>query len=204
MSHEDHQGLLTSPAAGHGGASLTSARRLLLSSFCRSTTWERAGHIFLTEGSSLIRLTEALPSEILGRRVRIDPIWGTGDESRCWSTEMVLEHLIEAGSAFAEIIIHLSHEERPWHEIDVVCARPQGGMGARVIADYKSFLDDFGGALSEDIGSTETAATHLHPWYGRLTAHDWHCLAAFHQRAHRQQVERILAGLEVRSTAVCE
>ena len=204
MSHEDHQGLLTSPAIGRGSASLAAARRLLLSSFCRSTTWERAGQIFQTEGSSLIRLAQTLPGELLGQRVRIEPIWGTGDEARCWSAEMVLEHLIEAGSAFAEVIIHLSHEESPWHAIDVVCAKPQGGIGTRIIADYRSFLDDFGGTLSEDVGSTQTAATYLHPWYGRLTAHGWHCLAAFHQRAHRQQVERILAGLEIGKTAVCE
>ena len=75
------------------------------------------------------------------------------------------------------------------------------GAGRKILEGYKNFLDDFAGVLAEDIGDTESKVTYPHPWYGKLTAHGWHCLAAFHQRAHRHQMEKIIAGLGRLATA---
>ena len=36
---------------------------------------------------------------------------------------------------------------------------------------------------------------HVHPWFGPMTAHDWHCLAAIHSWVHRRQIERVVKKL---------
>jgi hypothetical protein len=166
----------------------SSTQRLLFSLFCKSTSWDSAGLLFQTEGQKLLQEARALPHELLSRKVQVG-------YSRHWSAEMVLEHLIELGTIYAEVIVHLSHGESPWHEIDPAMVIPEGGAGSRILGDYSSFLNDFASVLSEDVGGTETALTHPHPYYGELTAHGWLCLAAFHQRVHCDQIEQIVASL---------
>ena len=34
-----------------------------------------------------------------------------------------------------------------------------------------------------------------HPWFGPLTAYQWHCLLGIHQGIHRKQLEAIRAKL---------
>lgn len=166
----------------------SSALSLLFSLYCQSTSWDSASRLFQAEGQRLLQEAQALPCELLNRKVQVG-------YSRHWSAEMVLEHLIEVGTIYAEIIVHLSHGESPWHEIDPAMVIPDGGTGTQILDDYSSFLNDFASVLSEDIGGTETAITHPHPYYGELTVHGWLCLAAFHQRVHCDQMERIVASL---------
>jgi hypothetical protein len=108
---------------------------------------------------------------------------------------MVLEHLIDVGSAYAEIIIHLSQGESPWRDVDLAAVAPRGGNGPEILDFFRSFLNDFAEALAEDIGERDHRFTHPHPWYGRLNAQHWHSLAAFHQSVHRDQMERIVSAL---------
>jgi hypothetical protein len=97
-------------------------RHLLLRTFCQVTTWEQANHMFQAEGRRLLKIADALPRKPLGRKVLIQPLWGIDDVSRDWSFEMVLEHLIVAGSAWAETLIQLSNGERPWHPALMLCS----------------------------------------------------------------------------------
>jgi hypothetical protein len=45
------------------------------------------------------------------------------------------------------------------------------------------------------LGILDRRVRHPHPWFGPMTAHDWHCLAAIHHRVHRRQLERIVGKL---------
>jgi hypothetical protein len=108
---------------------------------------------------------------------------------------MVLEHLMESGSTYAQILIHLSHGERPSPLLDPISVRPEGRRGIEVVEDFESFLADYAAAVAEDAGDRESELRHPHPSYGELTAYGWHRLAAFHQRIHRHQMERIVANL---------
>lgn len=190
MVPENTQAILVRPAPHLSLPRPAPARQLTFPPFCRSTTWQCAGLIFQAEGKKLLRMAQGLPCECLRRRVSIEPLWGVD-----WSAEMVLEHLIEVGSAYAETIIHLSHGESPWHEFDFADAMPHGGAGQQIVADYSRFLTDFAAVLSEDLGDRESTVTHPHPWHGDLAARGWHCLAAFDQSAYRHQMARILSGL---------
>jgi hypothetical protein len=106
MSRDTSQAVLTRSALLPSSTPSISVSQAFFASFCRSTTWTSASFLVQTEGEDLVRLTEALPHELLSRRVLTAPSWGIGNESRYWSAEMVLEHLIEVGFAYAEIIVH--------------------------------------------------------------------------------------------------
>jgi hypothetical protein len=46
-----------------------------------------------------------------------------------------------------------------------------------------------------ELDDLRTRTRHVHPWFGALSARQWHALAALHNRIHRTQIERILLGL---------
>jgi hypothetical protein len=187
--------VLARPASRLPTAQPTANHKLLFASFCHSTTWNGASRIFQAEGKKLLRMAQTLPRGLLGRRVLIEPLCGIDNGLCRWSVEMILEHLIETGCIYAEIIIQLSHGETPWRKVDLAAAMPHGGNGIEIIGHYRNFLDDFGKVLMEDIGERNQPVAYPHPWYGRLDVRHWHSLAAFHQSIHRDQMERIVSAL---------
>jgi hypothetical protein len=195
MASDDMQPMLASSVAGPPRTQAFLLRHLLFPFCCRCLSWKRADAVFQVEGKKLVRLTEALPGKLLSKEVLIGRLVGIEDDERCWSAEMVLEHLIDSGTVFAECIVQLSKGEKPAAGIVDVAAKPEGGKGIEVWRDYRDFLGDFAGTLSEDVHDRRSRTSHPHPWLGELTAHRWHCLAAVHQTVHRRQMERIVAGL---------
>ncbi|MBC8869209.1 MAG: DinB family protein [Planctomycetes bacterium] len=162
--------------------------------YCRFTSWKKAAAVFEAEGNKLIALAHPLSPDLFQKTVQIGPLWGLEDNSRCWSAEMVLEHLIEVGSRIAIGIVELSHGEQPSVKADDL--KPKGGHGLRLLKDYIAFLDDYAQTLLEDVGQKTSNLTHPHPWFGQLTAHGWACFGAVHLTVHRRQMERIVTGLE--------
>jgi hypothetical protein len=168
-------------------------RYVLLPCYCRLTSWEKAAAIFEAEGRKLIALAGRLSPDLLQRKVHVGSLWGLETTSCDWSAEMVLEHLIEAGTQTAIRIVELSHGEQVTAKDDGL--KPRGGQGPRLIEDYTVFLDDYAQTLQEDIGSRTSCHSHPHPRFGQLTAHGWACLGAFHQFVRRRQMERIVTEL---------
>jgi hypothetical protein len=157
------------------------------------TSREKAAAIFQAEGRKLTALARRLPPDHFPRKVHIGSLWGLETASCNWSAEMVLEHLIEAGTQTAICIIELSHGEKVTAKGDDLT--PRGGQGPRLLEDYTAFLEDYAQTLQEDIGSGTNGSSHPHPEFGQLTAHGWACLGAFHQSVHRRQMERIVTEL---------
>ena len=176
-------------------------RRLLFPAYCGLTSWERADAAFQAEGKRVLQLARILPADLLSSRVWVETSWGIDDSSCNWSAEMVLEHLIAAGAMHAEIMLDLSHGEKPSYQNDTATHYPDGGKGIRVLNDFEQFLDDYAGALAEGIADRRSKLTHPHPWFGSLTAWQWHCLAALHQAFHRRHIERIISQCRLPSVA---
>jgi hypothetical protein len=168
-------------------------RHILFPTHCRFTSWDKAADVFEAEGKKLIALARPLSPDLFQKKVPIRPLWGLEASCRCWSAEMVLEHLIEVGTRTAIGIVELSHGEEPTVQVDDML--PKGGHGLRLLDDYIAFLDDYAQTLLEDVGRRTSKLTRPHPWFGQLTAHGWACLGAFHQTIHRRQMERIVAQL---------
>jgi hypothetical protein len=61
-----------------------------------------------------------------------------------------------------------------------------------VLDDYRAVVARFDRRMAEDIADRRSRAAHTHPWLGPLTAKQWLCLSAAHQRQHRKQIRAIL------------
>jgi hypothetical protein len=192
---DDIQKSLAPPGAGLPVVQAFFLRYLFFPTYCRVTSWQKALAVFRAEGVRLIDLAKPLSPDQLQLRVLIKAPIGIEDSSRYWSAEMVLEHLIEVSTRIATGIVELSHGEQVTVKADIADVKPKGGSGTEILEDYKAFLLDYAHTLTEDVGDMKSKRTHLHPWFGNLTAHQWACLGAVHQTTHRRQMERIVVRL---------
>lgn len=189
------QGALAPPGAGLPVIQAIFLRHLLFPAYCRVTSWKKALEVFRDEGERLVALVEQLSPEQSRKRILIKAPMGIEDSSRYWSAEMVLEHLIEVGSRIAIGIVELTYDEEVTVSADIADVKPKGGNGTEVLVDFAAFVTDYTQTLTEDVGDLQGKRIHPHPWFGRLTAHQWACLGAVHERIHRRQMERVVAGL---------
>jgi hypothetical protein len=141
------------------------------------------------EGQRMLNLAQSLPPEQAARQVLIPRVWGIEDSSRNWSVLMTLDHLVIVNTEIASIIERLAAGET-WEQ-----RLSPAEQDATAIDRFATCLDDYPRRIAA-LASLHTRAKHRHPWFGPLTAHEWHCLAAGHQRIHRRQVERIVERLD--------
>jgi hypothetical protein len=192
---DDIQASLAPPGAGLSAVQALLLRYLLFPAFCRTTSWSKALAVFRAEGDRMLTLARPLSPEQLARRVLVKAPLGIEDSSRYWSAAMVLEHLIVVGSRVATGIVELTRGQPVTVKADIADVKPKGGSGVQIVEDYGAFLLDYTHTLTEDLGDRRSKQTHPHPWFGRLSAHQWACLGAVHQSIHRRQMQRIVAGL---------
>ncbi|MFK7768593.1 MAG: hypothetical protein AB8B55_15325 [Mariniblastus sp.] len=125
---------------------------------------------------------------------------GIEDSSRNWSVLMVLEHLCLVNTEMIKLIQALSNGIVPRGEIDVALYKPEEDIDYEVLTRFQKLDAEYTNVVGELIkhhGSLQLPARCKHPWFGLLNAHHWHCLAAFHQRVHLRQMQKIIAMLGV-------
>lgn len=76
--------------------------------------------------------------------------------------------------------------------IQDVKSSPQSGL--ETIGRFLKAVDGYESTVTR-LGTLGGRVRHPHPWFGPMTAHDWHCLAAIHYWLHRRQRERIVGKL---------
>lgn len=160
--------------------------------FCRSTSWEQADEIFAREGRKILEMTEPLDDATLRRRVLIKRVPGIEDSSRFWSPAMVMEHLDIVGTLMTEAVVLLSQGKVPDRQADVAAVKPKGAEGGDPIGEFREFLLTTKDRLEKEVVDRNSPAKFLHPWFGPLGVHQWHCLLAAHQAVHRRQLKSIL------------
>lgn len=186
---------LAAPGAGLPYIEYLVSRYYWFPKFCRNTTWEAAHSLFQKQGAKLLELAKSLSEAQITTRVLIPRIPGIEDSSRYWSVAMVLEHLMIVGELMGEGIVELTHGRVPDRNVSTADVKPQGGRkGGELIADYERFLKKFEKQAMSQAGDRNSAARLKHPWFGKLSAHQWLCLAGAHQRIHRIQAQKIVSG----------
>lgn len=171
-------------------------RYWLFPRFCKAHGWEDASKRFEKEGKRILDLTAGLSPELLTRKVLVSGIPGIEDSSRYWSVSMTIEHLMIVGKGMLSGIIELSHGRKPDYKVDVGAVKPKGGQEANaVIEEFRAFLPAYLNGIQSKLGDRSSRVTLHHPWFGEMTAHQWHCLAALHQMTHRKQIDAIRRGL---------
>jgi hypothetical protein len=194
-SNSSPQANLAAPGAGLPRLQAFVLRHLFFPAFCRTTSWDKALGLFLSEGERVAAATQSLAPEALQTRVLIRAPMGIEDSSRYWSAAMVLEHLIEVGSRVATGVVELTHGQVVSVKADIADVKPNGQNNDGIVAAYRVFLEDYQDKLVHQTGNRNAQNTAPHPWFGDLTPQRWVCLGAIHQQIHRRQIDRIIAGL---------
>lgn len=151
---------------------------------------------FQTEAERVMAAAARVPEEIGRRRVRIRRALGMEETSRDWSVFMAVEHLVIVNRGVTAVIHALCADHNPGVEIRVQDIAPHPDAGpeqvealSHAVARYTEIVDRFGGL--------NCRARYPHPWFGPLTACEWNVAAAWHNRIHRIQVERVLRAQRV-------
>lgn len=188
---------LAEPSLGVAGGGLPKVEGWLLRYFfvpffTAITPRRFAVWAFRSEGDKALALAQNAPHEHLSRRMLIPRLIAMEDSSRYWSVYMALRHLILVGEIVEDIVIKSSHGQQSTKTLSIVAVKPEVGTPATVVDDFRHFLERFDRRMASEVGDHHAKVTHVHPWLGPITMHQWLCLGGVHQRLHRRQIEMIL------------
>ena len=151
--------------------------------------------LFKSEGERVLALAQTVSAERGAVPVLIDRVIGIEDSSRCWSVFMALDHLRIVNEGIASIVEALTRDRPFAQEVRIQDVKPSPASGPEAIDRFVASVAHYE-AVVVRLGKLGRRMRHPHPWFGPMTARDWHCLAGIHQLVHRRQIERIKSGLE--------
>jgi hypothetical protein len=134
-------------------------------------------------------------SETGGRtRIEIPRFPGIEDSSRNWSVYMTVDHLVMVNTAIMALIHAICVDHNHGAEIRLEDVMPHADAGPDRIQALELAVERYTD-LVERLGTLRSRERHPHPWFGPLTARQWHAVAAIHNRTHRLQIEKIISRL---------
>lgn len=151
---------------------------------------------FKLEAERIKALADNIPTEQGTVPILIHRVVGIEDSSRYWSAFMVLDHLRIVDEGITQIVATLTGEHLFQQEIRIQDVKPRLESGPETINQFCHAVTNYESTINRfrTLGHT---LRHAHPWFGPMTAHDWHCLAAIHHWVHRRQLERIIRRLDL-------
>lgn len=144
------------------------------------------------ETEAALALAASLPESLASQPVLLPRVTGLEDSSRCWSANMVLQHLVIVDTGIRELAEALSDDTSFGRELRIAEVKPVPGAGFEQHALLRAAVDNYA-RLIDGLGDLRTTLRHAHPWFGQLDLRGWHALAAMHTMAHRRQMQRIVA-----------
>jgi len=154
---------------------------------------------FKIEAEKIVSLARSVSATQGTVPVLIDRIAGIEDSSRYWSVFMVLDHLRIVNEGITQIIEDLSHDRPFAQEVRIQDVKPHVASGPDTVARFMKSVTNYEATIDR-LGTLGHRVRHPHPWFGPMTAHDWHCLAGIHHWVHRRQIERITQIKQVLET----
>jgi hypothetical protein len=164
--------------------------RLAFRFACIVTSQNAAMRQFKREGEKIVALARSVSAAQGTVRVLINRIAGIEDGSRYWSVYMVLEHLRIVDEGIIRIIDELTNDRPFAREVRIQDAKPSIDSGPGAVDRFVTSVAAYEATVNR-LGKLGRRARHPHPWFGPMTAHDWHCLAGIHHGLHCRQIERI-------------
>jgi hypothetical protein len=188
----------STPKLDPPGAGIPLAERLLIGSGIRSAarflSKDRLTRMFRSEAEKAIAIARALREEDGRKRVLVDRFIGIEDSSRDWSIYMTLEHLVILNTAIAALLPQLYSSSLIGSEVRVEEVKPVPDAGPEQIDDLTALVERYT-EIVDKLGNLRAGTTLPHPWFGALSAAQWHALATIHNSTHRRQIERIKQAL---------
>ena len=145
---------------------------------------------FRPEAEQALALTRRLPEDVCARPVRIRRFPGIEADSREWSVYMTLDHLVMVNTAITALIHAICSGRGHGVEIRLEDVRPHVSAGPDRVPALETLVERYAHQI-ECLGVLHSRTRHPHPWFGPLTARQWHALATLHNRTHRVQIEKI-------------
>jgi hypothetical protein len=149
---------------------------------------------FKFEATKIMALARSVAAEQGALPVLINRVMGIEDSSRYWSVFMVLDHLRIVDEGITQIVHTLTDNRLFGQEVRIQDVKPSPQSGPETIGRFLKAVDGYESTVIR-LGTLGGRVRHPHPWFGPMTAHDWHCLAAIHHWVHRRQLERIIGKL---------
>jgi hypothetical protein len=196
MAAETHRNArLQEPGAGLPGLELLVARGAfgIQKTF---TSREKALRLFLSEAQRMTTIADSLAVADAAEPRLITRVFGIEDSSRNWSVLMTLQHLVIVDSGIIGILKRLTAGLTVPGTVSTAAVKPERVDDPEVVEKFRVVVKDYEELLGK-LPSLKTQRTHAHPWFGKLDAHAWHCLAASHHSIHRRQIERIAQAFRV-------
>ncbi|MCK9336884.1 MAG: hypothetical protein M0P43_03525 [Arcobacteraceae bacterium] len=157
-------------------------------------TWEIALFMVKREVSIITNLTKDISQIDMQKQIIIDRTFAIEDDSRRFSIDMVLEHLVIAGALVKDTIKSLSSETVPPQEIKIEDVKPfENSTEAleKFLVFYQTYFD-----MIETLPKKQSIATKKHPWFVSFNNFDWSIFMYMHTFIHRRQIEEIISKLK--------
>jgi uncharacterized damage-inducible protein DinB len=168
--------------------------RVLFFLFRLKTSDSSALSHFIAEHEKILTTFDNIPSTNQTTRVLIGRIQGIENSSRNWSAALTLEHLAIVNTGILRVIQSLENRA-PIPEVRIADVKPKHNDSAKALEEFTASVRQY----TDFINNTNLAkvqSRHRHPWFGMLSAHGWHCLAAVHHTIHKNQLRLIAARLK--------
>ncbi len=156
---------------------------------------DRITELFRKEAERAIALGRSIDDASGRQRVLVERFFGIEDSSRDWSVFMTLEHLVIVNSAIAATLPRLFSSLEVLDPVRVEELKPIPEAGPEQVEDLANVLERYTD-LVDKLGNLRAGTQYPHPWFGQLSAAQWHALAAVHNSVHRRHVQRILQALQ--------
>jgi hypothetical protein len=180
------------------GAGIPGPERWLIGAGVRAAanflTKDRMTELFRAEAERAIALARDVDEEQGRRRVLVGRFFGIEGSSRHWSVYMTLEHLVIVNSAIAATLPRLFSGLEVTEPVRVEDFKPVPEAGPEQLEDLANVVERYTDMVDK-LGNLRAGNRYPHPWFGELSAAQWHALAAVHNSVHRRQVQRILRAL---------
>ncbi len=150
--------------------------------------------LFRSEAERAMALARSV-DEARGRQpVLVGRCFGIEHGSRHWSVYMTLEHLVIVNSAIAATLPRLFSGLEVGDTVRMADFKPVPEAGPEQLSDLANVVERYTDMVDK-LGNLRAGIRYPHPWFGELSAAQWHALAAVHNRVRRRQVQRILRSL---------
>jgi uncharacterized damage-inducible protein DinB len=181
------------------GAGLPEFERLFIRVFLvpivRITmNWTISRLLIKREVKIIKKLLKYISTEKLQQKMSISRTFAIEDNSRQFSVNEVLEHLVIAGTLVRDVIKTLSQEKEVDFDIKIENVKPKENQENQ-LKYFLEFYQDYDKFI-RNLPKKQSRMTKAHPWFVKFNNFDWSIFMFMHTFIHRRQIEAILDELK--------
>ena len=184
---------------GKAGAGLPELERLFIRLFLVPIVrivmnWTISRLLIKREVKIIKKLLSNISTKKLQQKMSIDRTFAIEDNSRQFSVNEVLEHLVIAGTLVKEVIESLSQEKEVDFDIKIENVKPKENKENQ-LEYFLEFYQDYDKFI-KDLPKKQSKMTKAHPWFVKFNNFDWNNFIFMHTFIHRRQIQAILKELK--------